>query len=452
MNLIKQFIVEGRHEIGLMKSLGYSNRMILIIHLGEFIFQSFIIIVVSLVLNAVALYFTLGLSMNTWLYAILFLINVILLLVLPTIIIFAIIAREVRKEDARLLKVIVLLIIAACSPKPRYGYPTDTLHAMDTLEYDNITDLVLFTYTPQSNVANDRQTVLVNTKTKQQYKFDNPDLFRDGFSAVRYLDNKMIFPDNLGNEYVLYTDEHKKVIVKEIFAAARDRVTLAIDEADNALVTVDMKQREVKKLDFDGNQITTFTYPAIGEYELATGDLLGYFAYNTAVDKLLFFGKIDNKENQLMSLNRTTNAWEQLPSIDKTNEFVQSFTFTHDTYFTYYVEADNVFYFTDLVSKQVTQTVAPMLIPYSAKIRNNELEALHDSSLIFSTFNLEPNNVSVKETYNLNQIVEKGIARANIINVNTPTELVFSTPEGLYRYDKATKELETIIFMDVGNE
>jgi len=351
-----------------------------------------------------------------------------------------------------LVSIIVLLIIAACSPKPRYGYPTDTLHAMNTLAYDNITDLALFTYIPYTNVDGDRQTVVVNTKTKKQYKFDNPDAFRQGFYHVQYVDHKMIFPDDKGNEYILYNDANDVVVVKEIFVATKDNMNLGIDTNHNVLVTLDIKKQEVTKFDFDGNPVTTFTYPAIGEYELETGDLLGYFAYNTAVDKLLFFGKLGNKENQLLSFNTTMNTWEQMPLIDKTTEYIPGVSFIHDNYFTYYVEADNVFYFTDLVSKQVTQTVAPMLIPYSAKIRNNELEALHDSSLIFSTFNLEPNNVSVKETYNLNQIVEKGIARANIINVNTPTELVFSTPEGLYRYDKATKELETIIFMDVGNE
>jgi len=104
MNLIKQFIAEQRHEIGLMKSLGYSNQIILSIHLGAFILQALIILFLITVLNLFSLQFTIGLANNIFLSTSLLCLNSFLLLALPTIIIYFIIAQEVKKEEALLLK------------------------------------------------------------------------------------------------------------------------------------------------------------------------------------------------------------------------------------------------------------------------------------------------------------------------------------------------------------
>jgi len=349
-----------------------------------------------------------------------------------------------------LVSIIVLLIIAACSPKPQYGYPTDALESIGRLEYEQITDLVLFTYVPQEE--DKRQTVLVNTKTKKQYNIDEFKSLKEGFYDVRYLDNKMIIQDNMANQYIVYNDVTEKGVFKQIFTATDNRYVIDFDKVNNMLTTIDMEKNEVVKIDLAGNKVSAFNYKDIGEYEAETGDLLGYFGFNGAVDKLLFFGRLDNKESQLASFNVETNKWELLPLVDKTDEYIPSISFIHKNYFVLYISEDNVFYFTDLLSKERYMIEAPMSVPYSSKLRDNRLEALHDNSLIFSTLNLEPSNVSVNESYQFSQIIQDGIQRVNRINVNTTTELVFSTPEGLYRYDKATKELETIIFMDVGNE
>jgi len=345
---------------------------------------------------------------------------------------------------------ILLFIVIGCTPgNVKYGYPTDTLHPLNIITYDNIEDLVLFTYVPDEAEA--RQTVVVNTKTKKQYKFDDPAVFDRGFYDVSYVNNKMVIPDNEGNIYVLYTDIDGKNHFNQIFTATSNEHFIGIDETRSALVVNDIKRREIRHLNLDGELISVITYPSIGDYDDTSGELLGYFLFNAETNNVLFWGKEAGKDNQLFVLNADSNVWHNISVLSKTDAYVGSASYSYKNYFVLYVQSEGKIYFTDLRTSKVNSIAAPIQMPYDAKINNGHLESVHDNSLIFSSLNLEPNDVKVNESYNFNQIIKEGTQRANFVNANKPNELVFMTPDGLYVYNKQTKELETIIFMDANN-
>lgn len=346
---------------------------------------------------------------------------------------------------------VFLLIAVGCTPNTKYGYPTDTLHSLDKLEYDNIEDLVLFTYVPYSNDGNDRQTVLVNIKTKKQYQFDDPNILRDGFYDIVYLENKMIIPDSRGNRYILYNDEQNKGVFQQIFTETETQYVLDVDENNALLVVNDEEKHEIAKINLNGETISTFKYKAIGDYDSNLKELQGYYTFNLDIDKLVFFGKVDNKDNQLFVFDESKNEWNNRVLLDETDRYVPSVAFNYNNYFILFVEQDNQLYFADLIANKVMTKESPINVSLDAKVQNSQLEFIHDNNLIFSALNLESNNLVINESYNFNQIIQEGIQRVNFINLNNSNELVFMTPSGLYVYDKNTKEIETIIFMDVNN-
>ncbi|GBU10919.1 hypothetical protein AwErysi_05350 [Erysipelotrichaceae bacterium] len=68
---------------------------------------------------------------------------------------------------------------------------------------------------------------------------------------------------------------------------------------------------------------------------------------------------------------------------------------------------------------------------------------------MISILDIEPNNLIVKKTYNLKDIVQEGTARANSVNQANEKRIVFSNGEGLFVFDIEQNELSTLIKMNV---
>lgn len=360
------------------------------------------------------------------------------------------------KKKLRKITVLLFMVLlfTGCAKKEEYGVPQDKLYSLNTLKINNIEDIVLFTYVSYKDV---RTSVLVNVLDGKQYelKEEIPNIDVNT-SKITYTENKMIISDMTNfNIYEIKVNGNKIDIINN-----------ANSEKKGAFMGYNKEKNQYFFDDWENGSLYICSELSSCETEVKyldqqEGLLSHYFPMGETIG---FFGQVEDQVNQFGYYDLKNDVWINVGDLGLGNDGVINARIMESSKYEewilfngngkYSIETNENLVFEDTYFVNIKDgIIMSQDFPYigydTVESADGDYAILHDKMTMISIIDIEPNNLNIKRTYNLKDIIKEGTPRANIVNQANDQRIVFSNGDGLFVFDIEKNELNTLIKMDV---